>query len=63
MAPPSLAAKHVVSAGVGTVTNDPFIRRHLLSVGYESRPEERVSFGADLQFAPDVGDSDWKPVT
>jgi len=63
VAPPSLAAKHVVSAGAGAVTNDPFLRRRLLSVGYESRPEQRVSFGADLQFSPDLGTKDWKPIT
>ena len=63
VAPPSLAAKHVVSAGAGAVTNDPFLWRRLLSVGYESRPEERVSFGADLQFSPDLGSKDWKPIT
>jgi len=62
-ASPSFAAKHVVSAGAGAVTNDPFLRRRLLSVGYESRPEERVSFGFDLQFSPDLGQKDWKPIT
>jgi hypothetical protein len=62
-ASPSFAAKHVVSAGAGAVTNDPFLRRRLLAVGYESRPEERVSFGFDLQFSPDLGDADWKPIT
>jgi hypothetical protein len=63
VASPSFAAKHVVSAGAGAVTNDPFLRRRLLSVGYESRPEQRVSFGINLQFSPDLGDSDWKPIT
>lgn len=63
VARPSFGAERVVSAGAGAVTNDPFLRRRLLSVGYESRPEERVSFGADLQFSPELGDSDWKPIT
>ena len=59
----SFAADRVVSVGAGAVTDDPFIRRRMVSVGYEARPEERVSIGANVLFAPDFGDGDWKPIT
>lgn len=60
---PSSAAKHVISGGAGAVTNDPFIYTRFLSIGYEARPEARISFGGDLQFSPDLGEADWRAIT
>jgi hypothetical protein len=61
---PSFAgATHVVSVGAGGVTNDPFVRVPFVAIGYESRPEERVSIGANLHYSPSLGDTNWKPIT
>jgi len=49
--------------GAGGVTNDPFVRVPFVAIGYESRPEERVSIGADLHYSPIAGESSWKPIT
>jgi hypothetical protein len=60
---PSSAAKHVISGGAGAVTNDPFLYQRFVSIGYETRPGARISFGGDLQFSPDLAAADWKPIT
>ena len=57
------AAERAVMVGVGTVTNDPFLIRHAVTVGGEYRPQAHVAFGVDARYFPDRGDSDWKGLT
>jgi hypothetical protein len=54
------AAERAVTVGVGTVTNDPFVNRHAVTVGGQYRPQAHVAFGVDVRYFPDLGDSDWK---
>lgn len=60
---PALAGESAVMVGVGTVTNDPFIYRHAVSVGAQYHPQAHVSFGVDARYFADLADSDWRGLT
>ena len=47
----------------GFVTNDPFINRYLAGVGVAYHATEIFALEANLGYAPDLGEADWKPLT
>jgi hypothetical protein len=57
------ASERAVTVGVGTLTNDPFVYRHAVTVGAQYRPQAHVAFGVDVRYFPDLGESDWKGLT
>lgn len=52
-----------LGAGVGFVTNDPFIRRNIVRVDGGYHFTEITSIQAEIGFSPNLGESDWKPIT
>ena len=48
---------------VGFVTNDPFINRYLAGVGVAYHATEIFAIEANLGYAPNLGEADWKPLT
>lgn len=48
---------------VGFVTNDPFINRYLAGVGVAYHATEIFALEANLGYAPNLGEADWKPLT
>jgi outer membrane beta-barrel protein len=48
---------------VGFVTNDPFINRYLFGVGGAYHITEIFALEANLGYAPNLGQADWKPLT
>lgn len=48
---------------VGFVTNDPFINRYLAGVGLAYHVTEIFAIEANLGYAPNLGEADWKPLT
>ena len=47
----------------GFVTNDPFINRYLIGVGFAYHVTEIFAVEASGTFSPDLGEGDYKPVT
>ena len=45
------------------VSNDPFLNRYILGTGIAYNISEIFAFETMLDFAPDLGDGDWKPLT
>ncbi len=50
-------------AGVGFVTNDPFVNRYLLGAHFAYHVTEIFAVEAEGAFSPDFGEGDWKPIT
>jgi outer membrane beta-barrel protein len=48
---------------VGFVSNDPFINRYLFGVGGAYHVTEIFAIEANLGYAPNLGQADWKPLT
>jgi outer membrane beta-barrel protein len=48
---------------VGFVTNDPFINRYLFGVGGAYHLTEIFALEANIGYAPNLGQADWKPLT
>lgn len=48
---------------VGFVTNDPFLNRYLLGLGFTYHPTEVLALEATIDYSPDLGDLDLKAVT
>ena len=48
---------------VGFVTNDPFLNRYIGGVRLGYHMTEIFAFEAELSYAPDLGDADWKGLT
>jgi len=48
---------------VGFVTNDPFLNRYIAGVRLGYHLTEIFAFEAELAYAPDLGDGDWKGLT
>ena len=55
--------KQRFEAGLGMVTNDPFLSLKLINLSYIRYLKENLSLHLDLGYSPDFGDSDWKPLT
>ncbi len=45
------------------VANDPFLNRYIVGAGINYNLTEIFAVEASFDFSPDLGDSDWKPVT
>jgi outer membrane beta-barrel protein len=45
------------------VANDPFLNRYIVGTGFGYHVTEIFAVEANLDFAPDLGDGDWKPLT
>lgn len=52
-----------ISAGVLTNVNDPFVRRNALAVHGRHHLTPTISVGGLVDFAPDRGSDDWRPLT
>ncbi len=52
-----------LGAGLGLVTNDPFINRYILRVDGTYHFTEITAVQAEFGFSPNLGQSDWKPIT
>jgi outer membrane beta-barrel protein len=48
---------------VGFVTNDPFINRYLFGVGGAYHVTEIFALEANIGYAPNLDEADWKPLT
>ncbi|MGB0638274.1 MAG: hypothetical protein ACPGTU_03005 [Myxococcota bacterium] len=57
-----MASQHQGFVGIGGVTNDPFLKRHMAAAGYEFRPQSNLSLNVDVHYSPDLGEADWKPL-
>ena len=45
------------------VANDPFLNRYIVGSGINYNLTEIFAIEANIDFSPDLGDADWKPVT
>lgn len=45
------------------VANDPFLNRYIVGTGINYNLTEIFAIEANVDFSPDLGDADWKPVT
>ena len=45
------------------VANDPFLNRYIVGTGINYNITEIFAVEANLDFSPDLGDADWKPLT
>ena len=52
-----------LSPHIAFVANDPFLNRYVLGVGVTYNLTEVFGVEAMLDFSPDLGDADWKPLT
>ena len=48
---------------VGFVTNDPFLNRYIAGVRLGYHLTEIFAIEGELSYSPDLGESDWKPLT
>ena len=55
--------RYEVAPSLGFVTNDPFINRYLAGVGVAYHATEIFALEANLGYAPNLGEADWKPLT
>ena len=51
------------SPHVAFVANDPFLNRYIVGTGISYHLTEIFSLEGMLDFSPDLGDTDWKPLT
>ncbi len=51
------------SPHVAFVANDPFLNRYIVGSGINYNITEIFALELNLDFSPDLGDADWKPVT
>lgn len=51
------------SPHVAFVANDPFLNRYIIGTGISYHLTEIFSLEGMLDFSPDLGDTDWKPLT
>lgn len=51
------------SPHVAFVANDPFLNRYIAGAGINYNITEIFAVEVNLDFSPDLGDADWKPVT
>lgn len=51
------------SPHAATVVNDPFLNRYIVGAGLGYHLTEVFAIEASFDFAPDLGDGDWKPLT
>lgn len=52
-----------VSPHVAFVTNDPFLNRYIIGTGIGYNLTEVFAVEAMLDYSPDLGQADWKPLT
>ena len=52
-----------VSPHAAFVANDPFLNRYIVGTGIGYNITEIFAVEVNLDFAPDLGDADWKPLT
>ncbi|MGB0639482.1 MAG: outer membrane beta-barrel domain-containing protein [Myxococcota bacterium] len=52
-----------VSPHVAFVANDPFLKRKIIGSGINYNITEIFAIEANFDFSPDLGESDWKPLT
>jgi outer membrane beta-barrel protein len=52
-----------VSPHVAFVTNDPFLNRYIVGTGIAYNFTEIFAMEGMVDFSPDLGDADWKPLT
>lgn len=48
---------------VGFVTNDPFLNRYIAGVRFGYHLTEIFAVEGELSYSPDLGETDWKPLT
>lgn len=48
---------------VGFVTNDPFLNRYIAGVRFGYHLTEIFALEAEVSYSPDLGETDWKPLT
>ena len=52
-----------LSPHLAFVTNDPFLNRYIVGTGIAYNLTEIFAVEAMIDFSPDLGDADWKPLT
>ncbi len=52
-----------LGVGAGSVINDPFLKRYITQVTLDVRPKDHMVFEVVLGYSPDLGTSDWRPIT
>jgi outer membrane beta-barrel protein len=55
--------RYEASPHVAFVANDPFLKRKVVGVGLNYNITEIFAIEANFDFAPDLGEADWKPLT
>lgn len=56
-------ARWEVSPHLAFVANDPFLNRYILGTGVGYHLTEIFALQVDIDFSPDLGEGDWKPLT
>jgi outer membrane beta-barrel protein len=52
-----------LSPHIAFVSNDPFLNRYIFGAGFAYNLTEVFSVEAMVDYSPDLGDADWKPLT
>jgi outer membrane beta-barrel protein len=52
-----------ITPHAGSVVNDPFLNRYIVGTGVGYHITEIFAVEASFDFAPDLGEADWKPLT
>ena len=52
-----------LTPNIAFVTNDPFLNRYIVGVGFGYHATEVFEVEANFGFSPNLGEADWKPLT